>query len=589
MNTILGNCPETRVVLDVADAALAPAPGALERLGRVVAEASERALGELGIGISAEGAVRPVDAARGSHVPFSVRVGDARFRCSQELAARILAAVAGAPVRTADPSALAEWLRRELAGPGLDRLEAYVRLLVREVLQRHAGQLMDAAQAERIRDSLVPLVPQWRRGQPGAPSTDWLVQALTPILEVRLSLADVEQVADAIRERLVELPSPEEASEILIAALRRNVVLIRIRAEDLRRLTLAADGEPSRPFAQLRAALFQLSGIVTPRFAFVEDPSLARGTVAFGVEGVVGIPWTCLDGGELLVGEEPALVTSHGIEVLRPAINPASGSECAVVAASGAERARVGGLTTWNAMEYVALCLEAELKDRLTTLVDVNLVDRSLDQLEREFPELVRVARAGTPSWRLAAALRCLVDERVSIRNVRHILQAVLDYDVVVADGRASIVFDERLIVPSAPAPGAAPDPCRLAEFVRKSLRRSVISRHEDRHGTVDVLVVDVGFEALFAEAARSGARLAPDFEDRVTDAVAGAVGTRGGTSSRDVLLIGGDGRRRLHQVLAPVLPRLTVLGYEDLPPEASVRPIGRVELPGAGEAIRGR
>jgi type III secretion protein V len=45
------------------------------------------------------------------------------------------------------------------------------------------------------------------------------------------------------------------------------------------------------------------------------------------------------------------------------------------------------------------------------------------------------------------------------------------------------------------------------------------------------------------------------------------------------VLLASPDVRRALRGLVAPRFPRVSVLAYEELPPELPVRPVGRLAL----------
>jgi type III secretion protein V len=52
------------------------------------------------------------------------------------------------------------------------------------------------------------------------------------------------------------------------------------------------------------------------------------------------------------------------------------------------------------------------------------------------------------------------------------------------------------------------------------------------------------------------------------------------GHTEPPVLLTSPDVRRPLRSLVAPRLPHVAVLAYEELPPDLVVRPVGRVAIP---------
>lgn len=183
-------------------------------------------------------------------------------------------------------------------------------------------------------------------------------------------------------------------------------------------------------------------------------------------------------------------------------------------------------------------------------LVGIQETQLLLDGLEPAAPALVREASRQLPPQLLAEVLRRLLEEGVSVRPLRSILEAILE-----AGG----------------APRGAP---ALAEACRRALRRH-IGRCVAPGGTVEALLVDPAAEAIVRDALDGEhAAVHPEVAVRLADAVAALRGVR-----PPVVLAATDLRRPLRNLLAPRVPDVVVLAYDELPPDLQVRPIGRLGL----------
>jgi type III secretion protein V len=91
----------------------------------------------------------------------------------------------------------------------------------------------------------------------------------------------------------------------------------------------------------------------------------------------------------------------------------------------------------------------------------------------------------------------------------------------------------------------------------------------------VEALLLDPAAEALVREALDGEhAAVHPD----VAVMLASAVDTAR-TGSRPLVLVATDLRRPLRNLLAPRVPDVVVLAFDELPPDLAVRPVGRLGL----------
>jgi type III secretion protein V len=159
----------------------------------------------------------------------------------------------------------------------------------------------------------------------------------------------------------------------------------------------------------------------------------------------------------------------------------------------------------------------------------------------------------------LTDILRRLVEERVSIRDLRAILEAL------------SLV-------------GAAEkDPLTLAEFVRAQLRRPITHSLTRGARELPVLLLDNHIEeavrgAITRTPAGAFLALAPVASRDIVTAVKRAISSHA-TSSPVVLLTQPDIRRFIRKLLEPELPDVRILSYAELLPEVAVKPLGRATI----------
>jgi type III secretion protein V len=191
--------------------------------------------------------------------------------------------------------------------------------------------------------------------------------------------------------------------------------------------------------------------------------------------------------------------------------------------------------------------------------VGVQETQSLLDGLERTHPALVRevVPKLVSPVL-LADVLRRLVEEGISLRNLRDVLGTLAEW-----------------------APHER-DPVVLAEHVRAALRRTITFQHARGGGVLpaymlDALIEDTIREAIHKTPTGSYLALEPQLSRDIVAAVGRAVGPATGGGA--VLLTNAEIRRYVRRLVETEHPDLPVLSYQELAPEAEIRPLGRISL----------
>ena len=182
-----------------------------------------------------------------------------------------------------------------------------------------------------------------------------------------------------------------------------------------------------------------------------------------------------------------------------------------------------------------------------------------LDALERTHPALVRevVPKLISPVL-LTDVLRRLVEEGISLRNLRDILGALAEW-----------APQER-------------DPVALTEHVRGALRRAITYKHAGDAGVLaayllDPMIEDAIRDGIQKTAAGSYLALEPQISRDIIAAIGRAIGPEGANGT--VLLTGVEIRRYVRRLVEVEHPGLAVLSFQELAPEAQIRPIARISV----------
>ena len=243
------------------------------------------------------------------------------------------------------------------------------------------------------------------------------------------------------------------------------------------------------------------------------------------------------------------------------AVNPANGSECAWIPDEYASIAEQAGLTTWDASGYMVLHLSSVLRKNAAEFVGIQEVQNMLEQLEQAFPALVKevVPKAVSP-FQLTDILRRLVEEEISIRDLRSILQALAEWGQV------------------------ENDTVMLTEYVRNALKRYISHKYTRGGNTLVVYLLDPQIEETVRSSiqhTQSGSYLAlePEITQEMLAAVRSEVGNLPPTAQNPVILTTMEIRRYFRKLVELEFPHLAVLSYQELSPDMNIQPIARVSL----------
>jgi type III secretion protein V len=182
-----------------------------------------------------------------------------------------------------------------------------------------------------------------------------------------------------------------------------------------------------------------------------------------------------------------------------------------------------------------------------------------LAEMEGKFAELGKEITRVMPIHKIAEILQRLVSEEISIRNVRTVMEALVEW------GQKE------------------KDPVLLAEYVRMALRRYISHKYSAGQNMLPAYLLSPAIEdelrgAIRQTSAGSYLALDPSASKRIGNAIKTAVGDPTTAVQRPVLLTSMDIRRYMRKLLEQDLPELPVLSYQELTQEINIQPLARIE-----------
>ncbi len=181
-----------------------------------------------------------------------------------------------------------------------------------------------------------------------------------------------------------------------------------------------------------------------------------------------------------------------------------------------------------------------------------------LDRMEKNYGDLVKEVYRVVPLQKISEIFRRLVQEEISIRDLRNILEALIEWGPKEKD----VVL--------------------LVEYVRGSLRRQISYKYSGGQNILAVYLLDPQVEETIRQSIRqtsAGSYLAldPGKAKGLVQNVKKEVGDLRGKKLRPVLLTSMDVRRYVRKLIEAEIEELPVLSYQELIPDISLQPLGRI------------
>ena len=212
-------------------------------------------------------------------------------------------------------------------------------------------------------------------------------------------------------------------------------------------------------------------------------------------------------------------------------------------------------ITSDTSVEHICESVEESLRHHLPMFLGIQETGTMLSQASVDYPDIVKEALRSIPLQNVAAILRNLVEEEVSIRNMRGILEALIQ------------------------AAAHEKDINNLTEFVRIALSRQICHQHApDR--SLQAIALDPGLEEQLLEAMRSSAGKAQlSLDPHKAEALRAALKQAIAEHQPGALVTHLQIRRQLRQMIQPISFNTPVLSYNELMADVDLNVVHHISL----------
>lgn len=224
------------------------------------------------------------------------------------------------------------------------------------------------------------------------------------------------------------------------------------------------------------------------------------------------------------------------------------------------ETLRRAGIPFMKPGQILTYHLAFILKKYASDFIGIQETRFLLSAMEGRFPDLVKEAMRVMPIQKIAEILQRLVSEDISVRNLRAILESLIEWGQKEKD---SVL---------------------LTEYVRSTLKRHISHKYSGGQNMLPAYLLAPKVEETVRGAIRqtsAGSYLAldPGIGKRLLESIKQAVGDLAGAAQRPVLLTSMDIRRYLRKMIEQDLYELPVLSYQELTQEINIQPLARIDL----------
>ena len=218
------------------------------------------------------------------------------------------------------------------------------------------------------------------------------------------------------------------------------------------------------------------------------------------------------------------------------------------------------GIKFWAPLDVMILHLSQFYKQYAADFIGIQEVRAIMEFIEKSFPDLIKEVTRLVPLQKLTEIFRRLVQEQVSIKDLRTILESLSEW--------AQTEKDTVL----------------LTEYVRSSLKRYISYKYSLGQSFISVYLLDPEIEDMIRGAIKqtsAGSYLAldPDSVQLIINAMRNTIVPAPPGGQPPVMLTAIDVRRFTRKLIEGEFPNLPVVSYQEIVPEVRIQPLGRIQL----------
>lgn len=298
---------------------------------------------------------------------------------------------------------------------------------------------------------------------------------------------------------------------------------------------------------QMRKSLFEELGLILPKVDITTDQSLTENELGIELNDLRFPPYTLID-----------------IPLWRDRIR------------QNADTPRWGRLNVWQRSSLIISKLTSELRDNAGLFIVGDSVNFLLQRISAELKES---AQEHFELAELTNILRNLLEEGLSVRDVRSILEALISINgtlsidqsvyMVFSPTTANLcpVLDEKKL--------ADLDGSDYVSFVRIALKRSISHKYAGESNSLHVFLLSPEFETRLKNSDKQP--LTDQERGQIIKAVLDALESPKPSDESVVILTTLTIRKKIRNLLEKSFPQLAVLCQQELLPTITIQPIGHI------------
>ncbi len=335
-----------------------------------------------------------------------------------------------------------------------------------------------------------------------------------------------------------------------------------MKLDDLR-LELGAGLVPliSRPDAALPGKIKSLRNLFGRDFGFVlpsvrikDQPSLPANGYAILVQGVEAVHGDIRPGSMMVINPSDKPIDLPGERTKEPTF----GLDAVWVDTAVAAEAERLGYTVVDPESVITTHLTEVIKEHMPELLTYAATQELIDDMDRNYQKLISEISTSSPAILVQHVLQALLAERISIRNLPQIIEAVAE----VARTTTNVTL--------------------ITEHVRRKLANQICQGLADESGFISVIVMSPAWEQEFTEAVRTNGEernflMSPK---RVQEFVLEArkqIQVFAQNDEWPALMVAPEVRSFVRSMLERVSPLTQVISHNEIHRKASLRTVATI------------
>jgi len=304
----------------------------------------------------------------------------------------------------------------------------------------------------------------------------------------------------------------------------------------------------------VRKKLSQELGFLVPAVHIRDNLDLSPNTYRISLMGVASGEAEIRHDCELAINPGQVYGKLDGIETT----DPAFGLEAVWIAPELREHAQTLGYTVVDAATVVATHLSQLLTNNAAKLLGYEEVQQLMEMLAKHSPKLVDgFVPDVMPLGSVVKVMQNLLNEGVSIRDLKTIVQTLLEYGTKSADTEV------------------------LTAAVRIALKRMIVQEISGPETEIPVITLAPELEQMLHQSMQAtggeGPNIEPSLAERMQKSLEDAAQRQEMVGQPAILLTSGMLRSTLSRFVKYTIPNLRVISYQEVPDEKQIRIVSAV------------